>query len=74
MKPEQDDRLEARGDLSEPGELSLEKLPPPEIVRQMDNPVLERMRRLWWRVFAQICGFFALIRLSIRDWFFGPEG
>jgi hypothetical protein len=72
MIPEQDDRLEAGGNLSKPGEFSLEELQPPEIVGQMANPVLERMRRLWWRVFDRVCGFFVLIRLSIRDR--GPEG
>lgn len=70
MKPEKDDRLEAGGDLSKPGESCLGKLPPPEIVGQIDKPVLERMRRLWWRVFDRVCG--VLTRLSIRDR--GPEG
>ena len=40
MKPEQDDRLEAGGDLSKPGEFSLRELSPLEIVRQVDNPTL----------------------------------
>jgi hypothetical protein len=61
MKPEQDDRLEPGGDLSKLGEFSLERLLPPQIVGQMDNPVLERMRRLWWRVFDRVCGYFAFI-------------
>ena len=73
MKPEQHDRREAGRDLSKPGEFSLEELRPPEIVGQMDNPMLESMRQLWWRVFDRVSGFFAAIRLSIRDWFFGPE-
>ena len=72
MQPEQDDRLEAGGNLSKPGEFSLKEPPPPEIVGQMDTPVLERIRRLWWRMFDRVCGFFVLIRLSSRDR--GPEG
>src|SRR6202023_2414123 len=39
MKPEQDDRLEAGGDLGWPREF--EKLQPPEIVGRVDDPVLE---------------------------------
>jgi len=52
---------------------SLEKLQPPEIVGQVDNPVLETMRRLWWRAFDRVCGFFVLLRLSIFDRIHGPE-
>jgi hypothetical protein len=73
MKPEQDNGLEAGGDLSKPGEFSLEELRPPEIVGQTDNPVLERMRRLCWRVFDRVCGFFVLIRLTMHDRIYGPE-
>jgi hypothetical protein len=57
MKPEQDNRLEPGGNLSKPGEFSLKELQPPEIVGQMDNPVLERIRRLWWRVFDRVLRF-----------------
>jgi phosphatidylserine/phosphatidylglycerophosphate/cardiolipin synthase-like enzyme len=73
MKPEQDDRLEAGGDLSTAREFSVERLPPPEIVGEVGNPALETIRRLWWRSFDRVCGFFVLIRLSIHDRIFGPE-
>ena len=73
MKPERDYRLEAEGDLSQPGEFSLERLPPPAIVGQVDNPVLEAVRRLWWRAFDRVCGFFVVIRLLIQDCIHGPE-
>ena len=73
MKPEQDDWLEAGGDLGSPREFSLEKLPRPEIIGQVDNPVLEAVRRLWWRALDRVCGFFMLIRLSIHDRIYGPE-
>jgi hypothetical protein len=73
MKPEHDDGSEAGGDLSKPGEFSLERLQPPEIVGQVDNPMLEAVRRSWWRGLDRICGFFVLIRLSILDRIYGPE-
>jgi hypothetical protein len=73
MKPEQDDRLEPGGDLSTPGEAPVERLQPPEIVGQVDNPVLETVRRLWWRAFDRVCGFFVLLRLWIFDRIHGPE-
>jgi hypothetical protein len=44
-------RLEARADLVKPEEFSLKSLQPTEIVGQVDNPVLEAIRRLWWRGF-----------------------
>jgi len=34
---------------------TLEKLRPPEIVGQVDNLVLEAVRRLWWRMFERVC-------------------
>ena len=73
MKPEQDDWVGTRGVVGPPREFSLEKLQPPEIVGQVDNPVLETVRRLWWRGFDYVCGFFVLIRLSIFDRIYGPE-
>ena len=73
MKPDHDKRLEAGGDLGSPREFSLEKLPRPAIIGQVDNPVLETVRRLWWRSFDRVCGFFVLIRLSIHDRIYGPE-
>jgi len=51
VKPEQDNRLEAAGALDQPTQRSLEKLQPPEIVRHVENPVLETVSRLWWRAF-----------------------
>jgi hypothetical protein len=73
MKPEQDDRLEAEGDLGSPREFSLERLQPPEIVGEVRNPLLETVRRFWWRAFDRLCGFFVLIRLWIFDRIHGPE-
>jgi hypothetical protein len=52
MKLEPDDHLEAGGDLSKPRESSLGTLQPPEIVGEVAKPVLEAIRRLWWRGFA----------------------
>jgi hypothetical protein len=72
MKPD-DDRLEAGGDLREPGEFYLERLQPPQIVGQLANPVLEAVRRLWSRAFDRVCGFIVLIRLWIFDRIHGPE-
>jgi hypothetical protein len=73
MKPDQNDRLEARGDLGKPGEFLLGTLQPPEIVGEVTNPLLEGVRRLWWRALDPVCGFFVLIRLTIHDRICGPE-
>src|SRR5207253_887434 len=67
MKSERDDRLGARGVLRQPRECSLERLKTPEIVGQVDNPVLETIGRLWWQSFNHVCYCFLLIRLSIFD-------
>ena len=47
MSPEQEDRLEARADLSGPHECSRKRLQPSQIVEQVDRPVRETVRRLW---------------------------
>jgi hypothetical protein len=73
MKPEQQNLLGVQGVLSQPGECSVEGLQPPEIVGQVENPVLEAIRRLWWRAFDRVCDLIVLIRLSIYDRIFGPE-
>jgi hypothetical protein len=73
MKPEQEDGLGAGGFLDLPRECSVEGLQPPEIVGQVDNPVLEPIRRLWWRAFDRVCYCMVFIRLSIDDWIFRPE-
>ena len=73
MKPDRNDWLEGAGDLGEPREFSLEKLQPPEIVGKVRNPLLETVRRSWWRGFDCVCGFFVLLRLSIFDRIHGPE-
>jgi hypothetical protein len=73
MKPELDERLGTGGVLSEPTQPYLEGLQPPEIVGQGDNPVLEALRRLWWRAFDRVCYCVVLIRLSIHDRVYGPE-
>jgi hypothetical protein len=73
MKPEQDDRLEAGGDLGSPREFSVERLQQPEIVGEVRNPLLETVRRLWWRAIDRVCSFFVLIRLRIFHRIRGPE-
>jgi hypothetical protein len=73
MKPDHDDRLEAGGVLDSPREFSVERLQRPEIVGEVRNPLLETARRLWWRAFDRVCGFFVLTRLSILDRISGPE-
>jgi hypothetical protein len=73
MKPERDDRLGARGVLSQPTQRFPERLPPPEIVGEVGNPVLETLRRLCWGAFDRVCYWIVLIRLSIHDRIFGPE-
>jgi hypothetical protein len=70
MKPEQDNSLRS---LTQPMEHSLERLRPPEIVGQMENPVLEMVRRLWWRAFDRVCDCIIVVRLSIHDRIYGPE-
>jgi hypothetical protein len=73
MTPDQDDRLGARGVLGQPRECSLETLQPPEIIGEVSNPVLEALRRFWWRAFDRVCYCVVLIRLSIHDRIFGPD-
>jgi hypothetical protein len=73
MKTEQDNRLEAGGDLSEPTQRARKRLKPPQIVGEVANPVLEAARRLCWRAFDGGCNCFVLIRLSIHDRIYGPE-
>jgi hypothetical protein len=73
MKPEQDDRLEPRGFLSQPTQRYLEGLQPPKIVGQVENPALETARRFWWRGFDRVCNCITLIRMSIHDRLYGPE-
>jgi hypothetical protein len=40
---------------------------------QVENPVLEAIRRLWWRALDRVCYWIVLIRLSIQDRLYGPE-
>jgi hypothetical protein len=73
MKPEQYDRPDARGVLRQPTQRYLEGLLPPEIVGEVANPVLEAVRRFWWRALDRVCSCVVLIRLSIQHRIFGPE-
>jgi hypothetical protein len=59
-------RLEARADLVKPEEFSVKSQQPTEIVGQVDNPVLEAIRRLWWRGFDRRARE-AVDRLSSRS-------
>jgi hypothetical protein len=52
---------------------SAEQVGPPEILGEMDNPVLERARRLWCREFDRVCGCFVSFRLWLFDCIHGPE-
>jgi hypothetical protein len=73
MKSEQDNQPGARGVFSQPGECSLQRLQAPEIVGQMDNPVLEAVRRFSWRAFDRVCDCVVVMRLLIHDRIFGPQ-
>jgi hypothetical protein len=71
MKPEQDGQHRQSRDW--PPEQPLEKLPPPEIVGQVDTAVLETTRRIWWRAFDRVCSCFVVIPLLILDRILGAE-
>ena len=73
MKPEQYDGLGERDFLDQSKECFLEGLQPPEIVGQVENPVLEAIRRLWWRALDRVCYWIVLIRFSIHDRICEPE-
>ena len=73
MKSAEDHRLEGRGVIRQPGECSLEGLRPPEIVGQIDNAVLEAVRRSSWRAFDRVCDCFVVLRLLIHDRIFGHQ-
>ena len=73
MKPGRHDWSDMGGALSQPRECSAESLRPPEIVGEIENPMLETMRRLWWRAFDRACYWVVLMRLSIDDRIYGPE-
>ena len=77
MKSEQDNRPGARGLFSHPRECSPERPQLPEIVGQIDNPVLEAIRRFSFVAsiplrLRLVCGHAALnarpdLRVSIID-------
>jgi hypothetical protein len=73
MKPDRHDWFRVGGALSQPRDYSAESIPPPEIVGEVTNPVLEMSRRLWWRALDGVCYCIVLIRLSIHDRIYGPE-
>ncbi len=73
MKPDRDGWFGAGGALSRPGECSAESLRPPEIVSEVTNPVLEAVRRLWWRGFDRVCYCIAAVRLWVFDRVHGPQ-
>jgi hypothetical protein len=73
MKPEQGDRLEARGVFTQPTQRFLKGLQPPEVVGELSNPALETVRRLWWRAFDRVCDWIEIMKLPIQDRIFGPE-
>lgn len=73
MKPDRDGWFGAGGALRQPTECSAESLRPPEIVGEIENPMLETMRRLWWRAFDRVSYWILFVRLSIHDRIYGPE-
>ena len=62
MKPDLDGWF---GWVEQPRECFAEPLKPSEIVGEIDNRLLEGMRRLWWRAVDRLCGWF----MSSRLWF-----
>ena len=73
MKSEQDNRPGARGFFSHPRECSPERPQLPQIVGQIDNPVLEAIRRFSWRAFERVCDWFVVMRLSMHDRISGSQ-
>ncbi len=73
MTPERDDRLGAEERLSQPTECCPVSLHPAEIVGEVSNPVLEAVRRRFWRALDLFWYRIVLIRLSIFDRILGPE-
>ena len=73
MKSEHDNQPGARDLFGDPRECSHERLWSPEIVGQIDNPVLEAIRRFSWRAFDRVCDCVVVMRLSIHDRIFGPQ-
>jgi hypothetical protein len=70
MKPEQRDWFGWSGSR---WKCIAEPLRPPEIVGEIDNPVLEAVRRFWWRAVDRILSCFVSLRLSLFDRIHGPE-
>ena len=73
MKPGRHDWSDMGGALSQPRECSDETLAQPEIVGEIENPVLEMGRRLWWRAFDRVSGCLVYFRLWLFDRIHGPE-
>jgi hypothetical protein len=70
MKPEQ---LNWFGWVEQLRECFAEPLKPPEIVGEIDNRLLEGMRRLLWRPVDGLCGWFMSSRMSFFDRIHGLE-
>ena len=70
MKSEQRDWF---GWAGQPRECFAKLLKPPEIVGEIENPVLEMVRRLWWRAFDRVSGCLVSFRLWLFDRIHGPE-
>jgi hypothetical protein len=66
-------KLDKHDPFDGPARRSLADLQPTEIIGQIENPVLETVRRRCWRVFDRACGCFWSLRLSILDLINGPE-
>jgi hypothetical protein len=73
MKPDREGWFGAGGTLRGPGECSAQRPQPSEIVGEIENPMLETMRRLWWRGFDRGCYCIAAVRLWVFDRVHGPQ-
>jgi hypothetical protein len=73
VKLEQDNQPGTRDLFGDPRGCSLESRAPPEIVGQIDNPVLEAIRRFSWRAVDRVCDWFVVLRLSMHERIFGSQ-
>ena len=69
MKPEECNRFGWMGQRDS----RLERLEAPEIVGEVENPLLEAVRRFWWRTLDRICSCFMSFRLWLFDRIHGAE-
>jgi hypothetical protein len=73
MTSEPENQFRARRVLSQQSERLAERRRPTEIVGEIGNPVLEAVRRFWWRGVDRLRGCFVSLRLSILNRIYGLE-